>query len=151
MNSLYGAYESWHTDIYTQIMQAGRECFADFIKPMSDYVHNTLEGIEDAEVRSVALGCLSQFDQMVKAATDDTGNSFLRWALEEGFAPQNDNNPFWLDVNQLKGLGYKRMVREAYSKHIEDDAEVLAKEVDEKANKVVDDLLELLTEESAQE
>lgn len=151
MNSLYGAYESWHTDIYTQIMQAGRECFANLIKPMSNYVHRTLEGIEDAEVRSIALGCLSQFDQMVKDATDSTGTRFLRWALDEGFAPQDDSNRFWLEVNQLKGRGYKRMVREAYSEHIEDDAALLAKEVDERANKVVDDLLELLIEEPAQE
>lgn len=148
MNSLYGAYQMWHTDIYTQIMQAGRECFANLIKPMSNSVHQTLTAIEDKEAKSVALGYMNQFDLMVKESTDEMGRYFLHWALDDGFAPQDDSNRFWVNVNQLKGRGYKRMVRDAYDDHIDDDAVLLAKTVDREANKVVDALLTLLSEET---
>ncbi len=150
MNSLYGAYQKWHTDIYTQIMQAGRECFANFTKPMSNFVHQTLAAIGDKEAKSVALGYLNQFDLKIKESTDEMGRYFLHWALDDGFAPQDDSNRFWVNVNQLKGRGYKRMVREAYDDHIDDDAVLLAKTVDKEANKVVDALLALLSEEPNQ-
>ena len=55
-----------------------------------------------------------------------------------------------MNVNQLRGRGYKRMVRDAYDDHIDDDAVLLAKTVDREANKVVDALLALLSEDSNQ-
>lgn len=151
MNSLYGAYEMWHTDIYTQIMQAGRECFADLIRPMSNFVHRTLDGIENKEANSIASGYLNQFDQMVKDSTDDIGETFLHWALDDEFAPQDDSNRFWVIVNQRRGRGYKNMVRNDYYDHIDDDAGLMAKAVDKEANKVIDNLLSLLSEEPSKD
>ena len=146
MNSLYGGYEMWHTDIYTQIMQAGKECFANLITPMSNLVHRTLETIEDEKAWSISLGYLNQFDAMITDSTDEMGRYFLRWSLDDAFAPQDDTNRFWVKVNQLRGRGYKRMVRDFYEDHIDDDAVLLAKAVDMEANRVVDNLLDLLTE-----
>lgn len=147
MNSLYGAYEMWHTDIYTQTMQAGRECFADFIRPMSNIVHRVLNDIENPDANSVAMGCLNQYELMVKDATDEMGRLFLQWALLVGFAPQNDSNRFWISVNKIHGRGFKRMVREEYETNINDGAAMLAKAVDDRANEVIDALIDLLSEE----
>ena len=83
----------WHTDIYTQIMQVGRECFSITIRPISAEVHQILVDVRNEDARSITAGYLNQFELMVKESTEKIGQYFLHWALDDGFAPQSMQIP----------------------------------------------------------
>ena len=147
MNSLYGGYQLWHTDIYTQIMQSGRECFSNAIRPTTAIVHRMLIDVRSENARSVTDGYLNQYDHMVKESTEEIGQYFFQWALNQGFAPQSNANRFWLEVNAISGKGFKARVREKYEEKVFFYSEKLAKMVTDEITKIVDRLIALFPEE----
>ncbi len=146
MNSLYGGYKMWHTDIYTQIMQAGRECFSSAVGPVSSEINQLLIDVRNKDARSITGGYLNQYNLMVKEGTEKMGQRFFQWAWEEGFAPQSDDNRFWCKVNSMYGSGYKRKVREQYKEVVYDDGGMLARRITTEAERIVDQLLCLFPE-----
>ena len=147
MNSLYGGYEVWHTDIYTQIMQAGKECFSNTIRPESAKIREILVDVRNEDARSITAGYLKQYELMVKKSTDKLGKSFLRWALDDAFAPQSSSNAFWKEVNAMSGRGYKSRVRAKYEENIYDDGRMLAEMITTEVEKILDDLIALFPED----
>lgn len=141
MNSLYGGYQMWHTDIYTQIMQVGKECFLKAIGPVSSEINQLLIDVRNKEARSITSGYLNQYNLMVKEGTEKMGQRFFQWAWNEGFAPQSDANSFWCEVNSICGRGYKRRVREQYEEVVYDDGGMLARMITVEVEKTVDRLL----------
>lgn len=141
MNSLYGGYQMWHTDIYTQIMQVGKECFLKAIGPVSSEINQLLIDVRNKEARSITSGYLNQYNLLVKEGTEKMGQRFFQWAWNEGFAPQSDANSFWCKVNSICGSGYKRRVREEYEEVVYDDGGMLARMITVEVEKTVDKLL----------
>ncbi len=147
MNSLYGGYNRWHTDIYTQIMQAGRECFSDAISPVSSEINPLLIDVRSKDARSVTGGYLNQYNWMVKAGTEEIGHQFIQWALYKCFSPRSDDNPFWCEVNSIHGNGYKNQVKDRYENIIYVDGGTLAQMITAKIETIIDKLLRSFTED----
>ncbi len=147
MNSLYGGYQMWHTDIYTQIMQVGKECFLKAIGPVSSEINQLLIDVRNKEARSITSGYLNQYNLLVKEGTEKMGQRFFQWAWNEGFAPQSDANSFWCKVNSICGSGYKRRVREQYEEVVYDDGGMLARMITVEVEKTVDKLLGLFPDD----
>lgn len=141
MNSLYGGYQMWHTDIYTQIMQVGKESFLKAIEPVSSEINQLLIDVRNKEARSITGGYLNQYKLMVKEGTEKMGQRFFQWAWNEGFAPQSDANSFWYKVNRICGSGYKRRVRDQYEEVVYDDGGMMARMITAEVEKTVDKLL----------
>ena len=80
MNSLYGGYQMWHTDIYTQIMQVGKECFLKAIGPVSSEINQLLIDVRNKEARSITSGYLNQYNLLVKERTEKMGQRFFHAA-----------------------------------------------------------------------
>jgi len=146
MNSLYGGYQMWHKDIYTQIMQVGKESFSRVVGSVSYEINQLLIDVRNKDARSITGGYLNQYNLMVKEGTERMGQRFLRWALEEGFAPQSDDNRFWCEVNSMYGKGYKHRVRERYEDVVDEDGRSLARMITAEVEKTVDKLLCLFPE-----
>lgn len=147
MNSLYGGYERWHTDIYTQIMQAGRECFSRVIKPYSTEIRQILIDVRNEDARSITAGYLNQYNSMVKKSIERIGQQFIEWALDDGFAPQSDLNRFWREVNKISGRGYKLRVREKYEEVVYKYRDILADMIINEVEKIIDKLIGLFPED----
>ena len=141
MNSLYGGYNRWHTDIYTQIKQVGKEYFLKAIGPVSSEINQLLVDVRNKEARSITNGYLNQYNLMVKEGTEKMGQSFFQWAWKEGFAPQSDANKFWCKVNSISGTGYKKRVKEQYEAEVYDGGVKLARMITEEVEETVDKLL----------
>ena len=146
INSLYGGYKMWHTDIYTQIKQVGKECFSSAIEPVSSEINQLLIDVRNKDARSITSGYLNQYNLMVKEGTEKMGKKFFQWAWEEGFAPQSDANRFWCKVNSMCGKGYKHRVREQYEDVVDDGGGTLARMITAEVEKTVDELLCLFPE-----
>ncbi len=147
INSLYGGYKKWHTDIYTQIMQVGKECFSSAIEPVSSEINQLLIDVRNKDARSITSGYLNQYNLMVKEGTEKMGQRFFQWAQNEGFAPQTDANSFWREVNSIYGKGYKRRVRDQYEDVVYEAGGMLAKMITAEVEKTVDKLLGLFPDD----
>lgn len=143
MNSLCGGYNRWHTDIYTQIMQAGRECFSSVSKPVTAQIREMVISIKNDDARSIVNGYMNQYDSMVKESTERIGQKYLSWALNEGFAPRTFENPFWREVIEIRGTGFKRRVRNKYEDHIYDELGMLAKMITSEMDRIIDVLIDM--------
>lgn len=146
MNSLFGAYKMWHTDIYTQIQSAGKECFADAFEPVCTYLEKCLLDIRSPLARSMASGYINRIKDMEREETIRIGNIYLTWALEEKFAPQSYELPFWVSVNQEHGKGYHNRVINLYYQFIKDDRKFLVNTIQQGIDRIVDEVIGMLSQ-----
>lgn len=142
MNSLYGGYGLWHTDIYARIKQAGEEYFANFMKPVSFDIRSKLIDVRNEEVRGITGGYLNTYYSSVANSINKIGESFFQWAMETGFAPQANNNVFWRNVNELHGTGYTKAVRNQYKSNVQATNDVLVGIVTKEIEHITAKLLE---------
>lgn len=143
MNSLYGGYQLWHTDIYTQIMQAGKEYFAENVKAVYTELKEILIDVRNEDARCITAGYLNMLDSLIKESTEKMGEFFLKWALNDGFAPRSDENPFWNEVNDISGKGYKKRVTSCYEDHIYDGTVMLARKIATEIEHVINNLVQM--------
>ena len=143
MNSLYGAYNLWHTDIYHQIMQAGRECFASAAIPACNDLKEILMDVRDETARSITEGYIRAMEAMVKEQTEQIGRKFLEWALYDKFAPQSEELPFWKIVNLIHGKGYKNAVKANYTAFVSEDTDVLVNLIQESLDYIFNNIIEM--------
>ena len=143
MNSLYGGYQLWHTDIYTQIMQAGKEYFAENVKAVYSELKEILIDVRNEDARCITAGYLNMLDSLIKESTEKMGEFFLKWALNDGFAPRSDENSFWNEVNDISGKGYKKRVTSCYEDHIYDGTVMLARKIATEIEHVINNLVQM--------
>lgn len=144
MNSLCGAYNQWHTDIYHQIMQVGRECFAAVVAPVCKEMKVNLIDVRSETARNMTDGYIKSMEAKEKELTQRMGQQFMLWALDDKFAPQVLSNPFWKNVNGIFGRGYKRRVADNYYRFICGDDEKLVKMIEEGVTELMDGVIQML-------
>ncbi len=116
LNRIYGGpYKSWKDDIYTSIHDCGRQLFLKYMRLHKEELNHILIDVRNEMVRNMTETHFKQIDDWEDEAANRVASEFYDWAMEEGFYPLDDTNPFWVTVQGIHGTGYTRNVREQYS------------------------------------
>ena len=159
INSLCGGYEQWHIDIYTQIRQAGRECFVGEMNPVEEKLKDLLRDVRDEKARVVTGGYIERLEKMVNTSTKKMSDTFFDWSYNQCFVPRGTEigpdwkehykSGFWEDVNAIHGTGYKKMVRRRYEEQILDDCVMLRDLISDEVKMIMDCIIEFFNEDTA--
>ena len=138
MNSLFGAHNLWHTEIYEPIAQVGRDCFSDEVSPICRIIEDSMKDVRSKIARSMTESYISKMRSLEIELSELVGREFFIWSFEKKFAPQSMDLDFWRDVNAERGLGYRQRVAEKYRSFIAEDKLFLEQIVQYAVNQLVD-------------
>lgn len=124
-------------------MQAGREGFAYVMKDVYADLKEILIDVRNEDARSITAGYINMLELMIKESTEEMSRKFLKWALYEEFSPQSFENPFWVEVNDISGKGYKNRVKDCYEYQISDDCVSLSKDIIFEINRIISELVKM--------
>lgn len=99
--------------------------------------------VRNEDARSITAGYINMLELMIKESTEEMSRKFLKWALYEEFSPQSFENPFWVEVNDISGKGYKNRVKDCYEYQISDDCVSLSKDIIFEINRIISELVKM--------
>ena len=119
MNECYGGYQQWHTNIFDEIRNCGRELFMRDASKIEDEIKHCLHQVNHQRAKNLVKGFIETLEAETKKQEDMAGKDFFNLAYYDKFHPQSSDLPFWNEVIAIHGQGYRKNVIAYYNDYLQ--------------------------------